>query len=708
MRLVRKHAVWLLGIGGLAAGCASAPPKPAASSLTAEQKMAWILQLEDQRILRVEPPPAPPVTGKSRARQAPPPLLPDLVRLVADPEPRIRRRAALAIGRVHLSEGRTALESTLADSDPEVRAMAAFALGLIGDKAAVSPLTTALQDADVRVRGRAAEALGLIGDPSAAAPIGTMAAALVHQGALTAVGPDDQEAKTPEAETVRLALYALVRLKAWEPLASVALDASGGPASSWWPVAYALQRVGDRRALPALQQLARQGQGQFTTAFAVRGLGTLKDQASVPQLAQLLSRAKGNAALAATAVRALAQIGTHDAAAAVLPLLSADSTDPNVLLEAVDALGAMKSTDALPYIQDLVLDHWPTMRAAAIRAAARIDPEGFVITLSGMDADPHWIVRSALADALAALPAEVAVPRLTPLLHDQDRRVVPAALGSLVKLKAEGIDRTALELLKDPDFAVRAAAAEAVGTLRPAGGAAALRGAYTAGQGDATYAARAAALTALARYGAPDATETLRAALADKDWALRLHAADLLRELDPAAGDLAAAIRPVPNGPVAPYTSPDLINPPYSPHVFIETAKGTIEIELAVLDAPQTCQNFIALARKGFFNGLQIHRVVPNFVVQDGDPRGDGSGGPGYTIRDELNERPYLRGTVGMALEWADTGGSQFFITHSPQPHLDAKYTAFGTVVQGMDVVDRLQQLDTIERVRVWDGKEMR
>ncbi len=100
------------------------------------------------------------------------------------------------------------------------------------------------------------------------------------------------------------------------------------------------------------------------------------------------------------------------------------------------------------------------------------------------------------------------------------------------------------------------------------------------------------------------------------------------------------------------------------------------------------------LARKGFFNGLQIHRVVPNFVVQDGDPRGDGEGGPGYTIRDELNERPYLRGTVGMALDWRDTGGSQFFITHSPQPHLDARYTVFGHVVNGMEVVDRIQQGD--------------
>ena len=147
------------------------------------------------------------------------------------------------------------------------------------------------------------------------------------------------------------------------------------------------------------------------------------------------------------------------------------------------------------------------------------------------------------------------------------------------------------------------------------------------------------------------------------------------------------------------------MNPQYSPHAFIETTKGMIEIELAVLDAPQTSANFMALARKGYFNGLQIHRVVPNFVIQDGDPRGDGGGGPGYTIRDELNERPYLRGAVGMALDGPDTGGSQFFITHSPQPHLDAKDTVFGRVVNGMEVVDRIQQLDVIRRVRVWDGK---
>ena len=109
-------------------------------------------------------------------------------------------------------------------------------------------------------------------------------------------------------------------------------------------------------------------------------------------------------------------------------------------------------------------------------------------------------------------------------------------------------------------------------------------------------------------------------------------------------------------------------------------------------------------ARKGYFDGLTFHRVVPNFVVQGGDPRGDGDGGPGYTIRDERNQEPYLRGTLGMALAWRDTGGSQFFLTHSPQPHLDARYTVFGRVVAGVEIIDNLTQWDVIKRVRVWDG----
>ncbi len=255
---------------------------------------------------------------------------------------------------------------------------------------------------------------------------------------------------------------------------------------------------------------------------------------------------------------------------------------------------------------------------------------------------------------------------------------------------------------------MRAAAATGLGEIKPADGDRALAEAYQFGQRDPSYSARAAALAALAKYGAAAATPVLRMALADKDWAVRLRAAMLLKELDPSASaDVDALIRPAPTvATPATYQAAHLVSPPVSTAVYIDTDRGTIEIELAVLDAPLTVESFVTLARKGFFDGLSVHRVVPDFVIQTGDPRGDGEGGPGYSIRDELNERPYLRGTVGMALDlWRDTGGSQFFITHSPQPHLDAKYTVFGRVIAGMDVVDQIQQGDVIRRVRVWDGE---
>jgi cyclophilin family peptidyl-prolyl cis-trans isomerase len=118
-------------------------------------------------------------------------------------------------------------------------------------------------------------------------------------------------------------------------------------------------------------------------------------------------------------------------------------------------------------------------------------------------------------------------------------------------------------------------------------------------------------------------------------------------------------------------------------------------------DAPLNVDNFVQLARRRYFNGIVFHRVVPNFVIQGGDPRGDGNGGPGYQIRCEINEVPYRRGAVGMALSGKDTGGSQWFVTHAPQPHLDGGYTVFGNVIAGMEVVDRIARGDVIKSIVV-------
>ncbi|RMH23172.1 MAG: hypothetical protein D6696_01430 [Acidobacteria bacterium] len=133
--------------------------------------------------------------------------------------------------------------------------------------------------------------------------------------------------------------------------------------------------------------------------------------------------------------------------------------------------------------------------------------------------------------------------------------------------------------------------------------------------------------------------------------------------------------------------------------VELVTERGTIRLRLACPEAPLTCLNFLQLANQGFYDGLRFHRVVPDFVVQGGDPRGDGWGGPGYAIRDEPSLLRYRRGVLGMARSGPDTGGSQFFITLSAQPHLDGDYAAFGTVVAGDEVLDRIVQGDRIVRL---------
>jgi len=131
----------------------------------------------------------------------------------------------------------------------------------------------------------------------------------------------------------------------------------------------------------------------------------------------------------------------------------------------------------------------------------------------------------------------------------------------------------------------------------------------------------------------------------------------------------------------------------------IETSRGNILIELLPGIAPATVSNFIDLVKKGYYNNLLFHRVVPDFVIQGGDPRGDGWGGPGYAIPSENNEVPFERGTIGMATSGNDTGGSQFFICHSEQPHLNRHYTVFGKVLAGMDVVDKIEIDDKINLI---------
>jgi len=137
----------------------------------------------------------------------------------------------------------------------------------------------------------------------------------------------------------------------------------------------------------------------------------------------------------------------------------------------------------------------------------------------------------------------------------------------------------------------------------------------------------------------------------------------------------------------------------------IETHEGPIVVNLLFKEAPNTVANFIDLANKGFYNGLPFHRIIQRFVVQGGDPNGNGSGGPGYTIDDEQNALKHVPGTVSMANSGPNTGGSQFFIIQWEQPHLDGKHTIFGMVENGLDVIYRLEPYDPIIKVQIEETK---
>ncbi|MCY4123189.1 MAG: HEAT repeat domain-containing protein, partial [Acidobacteria bacterium] len=279
--------------------------------------MSWILRLEDERRL-ADPVPAA-VSGVNAAAVSPAaasPLRADLLALLEAPQAHVRRRAALAIGRVGLVDGVDALVSRLQeDVEIEVRQMAAFGLGLIGDASAVDALVAALEDPALKVQGRVAQALGLLGARSAAPAIG----ALVRRHVASAydLAPDELTyPQSDEVEAFRLGLYALAELQAFEPLAQAVLTEEGRPILWWWPVAYALGRTEDERALTALVTLAGV-QGSIGVALAAKGLGVLGGPRAVEALEDLLSIERRDRPVVISALRALGAIDDPAAVAAL-------------------------------------------------------------------------------------------------------------------------------------------------------------------------------------------------------------------------------------------------------------------------------------------------------------------------------------------------------------------------------------------------------
>ena len=177
----------------------------------------------------------------------------------------------------------------------------------------------------------------------------------------------------------------------------------------------------------------------------------------------------------------------------------------------------------------------------------------------------------------------------------------------------------------------------------------------------------------------------------------------------PVAGSIApaGAQQPAQPAPPAPKEAPKGGKKVKQTAVITMEKGGEINIEFFPEDAPKTVENFVTLAKKGFYDGVTFHRVEPNFVVQGGDPKGNGTGGPGYTIKDEFNKQKHVRGAVAMARTQApNSAGSQFYITLAPAHFLDNQYTVFGRVTSGMEIVDKIKVGDKMKSVKIIEAAQ--
>ncbi len=597
----------------------------------------------------------------------------------------LREELAVALGRIPDRAGRTVLEGLLIDEVPAVRRAAAFSLGELEDPEGQAALLLAVRDPDRETGLLAVEALGKLG------------ARVV----------DVVEQLLPLSEEERWArlLPGLFRFKEDTTVSLAERGLAQTDPALHARAAYALSRDPRPPALPTLRKL----------------LGDADPR------------------VRAWAARALGIVGTGDDLAALRPLLD-DTADPHrgptiQALRSARALVAANKAKPLedwtPRLRSLMDDPHPGVRASALETAgvwarpelgealaSRIDSgepweKGVALVALAAGKYPQAAARIAAAAAsedvaLRARAAEAAgllgIPGagadvLAKLAGDASFRVRSAALAAWLGADPKA-DDVARKALTDPDPEVRGTALDWLVEHPVAPFAelqAALPGVYREGLEEMGL----SAVRALAARGKAEPLEKgailelLEKAAVNGPYVLRREAGESLAKLGetkipapgPATRQAVEAYRNIVQRTRRPRT------------VEIRTVRGTITVRLACPEAPLTCLNFLQLAAQGYFDGLTFHRVVPDFVIQGGDPRGDGSGGPGYAIRDEINRLRYTRGAVGMALAGPDTGGSQFFIALSPQPHLDGGYTVFGQVVAGDKVLDQIRLGDRIEKV---------
>jgi len=638
---------------------------------------------------------------------------------LSDPDPLVREQAFLAYASLQDSSALPQLTAGLADPSAEVQGAAAFAIGQTGTLLS-EPSRRILEEeilwrrlSETGAKDRLIEELGKFGTAEALRQL------LLRVGN---VFPEEHQASLQLA-IARFATRNISSEEAVKYLLRFLRPADRVP----WQVIYALQRIGDHSALhDDLEQLvrARDHPDPIVRMYLATLLGKIKWFQGVFPALERLAETDPDWRVRVNGLRALGAqgVGHRPESVEILRKAMFDG-QPNVALTAMSVLGDsdIDPRDSTPTVQQTMRDlqhiaenpgndfHWQMQAMAASALAGLTGTEALRwCALHGEMVPP---LKADLLRAAGRTGAPEALRMLEAAAGDVDPQIVVGALDGMQTLvQRRTADSSVLErayhlgldALLSNDVAVVTTAASLLGQdalLSHSAAGPLIRRLSSLRVPDDIEAFQEICST-LSKLKDPGAIPALLDLLKIHDPAVALAAARTLESLT--GNDYRASI-PSRSEPL--YTDLDFVylrSLPDRVRATLETSRGNIELELEPRAAPFTIVAISKLAmNRGFYRGRVFHRVVPNFVIQGGDPRGDGWGGPGFTIRSEFSPLRYETGTVGIASAGKDTEGSQFFITQSPQPHLDGRYTIIGRVIAGQDVVDRIMTDDRIFDLKI-------
>jgi peptidylprolyl isomerase len=642
---------------------------------------------------------------------------------LSDPDPLVRERAFLAYASLQDSSALPQLTAGLADPSAGVQEAAAFAIGQTGVVLG-EPGRRLLEEellwkrlSETTAKDRLIEELGKFGTAEALRQL------LLRVGN---VFPEENQA------AMQLAIARFATRNIFSEDAVSYLVRFLRPADQVrWQVIYALQRIGDHNALRKdLEQLVRvrDHPDPIVRMFLASFLGKVqKFQGVFPALEQL-AEADPDWRVRVNGLKALGMLGVgHRPASVEILRKGMFDGQPNVALTAIGVLGDsdIDPRDSTPIVHQTIEDlqhiaenrgndyHWQVQAAAASTLAGLMGIEGLRWCVLHADMVPH--LKAELLRATGRTAAAEALPILEAGVEDVDPQVAVGALdGMQTLIQRHAADtsilarayRLGLNALLSTDVAVVTTAASLLGhsaLLNQAAAGPLIRRLSSLKVPDDIEAFQEICST-LSKLNDPGAIPALLDLLKIRDPAVALAAA---RALETLTGKAYRVTIPSQSEPLS--TDLDFVylrSLPDRIGATLETSRGNIELELEPKVAPFTIVAISKLAmRRGFYRGRVFHRVVPNFVIQGGDPRGDGWGGPGFTIRSEFSPSHFETGTVGIASAGKDTEGCQFFITQSPQPHLDGRYTIIGRVVEGENIVDRIMTDDRIFDLKIHLGE---